>query len=288
MTGFYPDVPGPRMAIDRDGTVGFYGNSNGVTVDGILTATQMGYLSSEAGVTAVGSYNGMIGVIFPEPRDIVGWFIRGSANTDVYLEKSTDTTNGGDGTWTTLAGPAGGGGSLTPIMDASFSGTSPYYRSNITTGTATGIVGLRIRRTGTTSIVAYTFHFFGSPTTTRNPALALWHPTSNAEVTGAYFDWGNVARSTNATRTFRVKNVSSALTASGITVGFEALTPGSPSIVASHTLSTDNITFTPSISISNLAAGAISPVLYLKRSNPSDDQLGARAGRLIVLATAFS
>ncbi len=66
------------------------------------------------------------------------------------------------------------------------------------------------------------------------------------------------------------------------------LTPGTPSIVTAHTLSLDNVTYTSTIAVGSLAPGAISSVLYIKRTTPSDDQLSVRAGRIVAVATSFS
>lgn len=297
MAGTYADVPGQRMAWDRDGTAGF--NLQGGVV-GSLSASEnqglndendatMQYKGQGGGTQGNNRNDGYLGVVFPEARDIQGYFIAASVNGDggnsaLGLETSTDTTNGLDGTWTNRS------------SSCTYSGaTSPYYRSNIiSTGFGlpwSAIKGVRIYYPATTAArewYIYTFHLFGSPTTTPTNDLALWHPTSNAEVTGAYFDWGDTPRGTTATRTFRVKNRHATLTATGISVSFEALTPGSPSIVAAHDLSTDNATFGATISPADLAAGAISPVLYIRRTLPAGAQLGVWAGRIVAVATAFS
>lgn len=106
MAGTYPDVPGPRIAYDRDGSTGVrISSGNAITS---LTAGEMNNLNDEDGdSTGMSGANGRIAIFFPVPMTIVGCFHVGSST--ITTEKSSNTTNGVDGTWTSFrAGVASG------------------------------------------------------------------------------------------------------------------------------------------------------------------------------------
>jgi hypothetical protein len=192
---------------------------------------------------------------------------------------STNTTNGLDGTWTQV-------GPNVPVP--SHPSVAPYYRDGIISATSLGIKALRIKLAGALGGFS-TLHLYGNPSAGQNPnRLAIWHPTTDTHVTGPYFDWGDVPRSSSQDRTFRVKNLSPTLNAVGIGLGLEALTDTAPSVPGQHTLSTDGTTFTATISISDLAPGGISPVLTMRRVTPTNATLGTWAGRLFAQATSWS
>lgn len=284
MTGVYPDVPTRRIPYDRDGSAGFYAQNSSTAV--ALSAGQMQNLNVEAGVSALltssfssGANTGFVGFIFPQNMDIVAYYIQYLDMVVYDYQTSTNTTNGTDGTWTSIGPFVAGPNNVDDYRDSIQVLGSPL----------TNIKAIRFRTGGSLSSASrfYTVHLYGTPTVTSTFGLSIWHPTLNQEVTGAYFDWGDVAQSSTGTRQFRVKNQHPSLTAQGISVSMEALTPGSPSIVAAHTFSTDNVTYTSSIAPADLAAGAISPILYIKRTLPSNAPLSVWAGRIVAAASAF-
>jgi hypothetical protein len=288
MAGTYPDYPSNRMAYDRDGTQVFkIDTSNSITG---VSAGNIAILNNENNDNySMGSGNSgaTLCFIFPELRDIDAYcYIHStsqSANT-VQVATSVDTTNGIDGTWVNLGSsfvPAGGRQSV------------PYYRNDITTGTAAAVKSIRFYlapQSGKNPDIA-TLHLFGKPSAGQNPnRLILWHPTLDQRVGAAYFDWGDVRRSSAATdRTFRVKNNSSTLTANGVACSFDVLSDASPTLLAGqHSLSLDGTTFTNTVTIGTLAPGAISGTVTVRRTIASTAALSVWALRVVSTATSWT
>lgn len=284
MAGNYPDVPGYRMAIDRDGsTVVFISSTNIITQ---LTPAQV-TASVNEGTDAyvLSSSGGQLVVIFPELRDLVGYFMQNNDNTSRgasggwnSIQVSTDTTNGLDGTWTTIA---------TNVLIGQNNTTVPQYRTGITTTSQLGIKAIKGNINTGGNLTA--LHLYGSIASGQNPnRLALWHPTLDQQITAAYFDWGDVKQGTSATTTFRVKNLSSTLTANSITLSLSALTDTSPTNVSQHTLSSDGITFSATASAGTLAPGTISGVMSLRRSLSNSAALSLWALRVTAVAGSWT
>lgn len=268
MTGNYPDPPGPRMAYDKDGSQGYLatvttlGSVSAITR--ALTATEMADLNDEnlalTTIPDAGGYNSnCVILIFPQLRDLIGVFGYFGNNVSPSMQVSPDTTNGIDGTWSAPGLPDQSGHSNVPSMRTAIAGVS-----------ASGIKAVRFfaasAPTGTTGW--HTIHLYGEISAGASPdRLSFWHPAldQSLALTPAYFDWGDRPRNTSATKDFRIKNRSTTLTASTITVGVEALTDPSPSIVGMHSLSADGTTFASTLSIASLAPGEISPVLTVKQ-----------------------
>lgn len=284
MAGNYPDAPSWRFAYDKDGT------TVATIIAGVITTLSSGSvtgLNDESSGSPLGTPNGAssIAFIFPEKRDVDGYFWSGvlaNNTTGITIDVSTNTTNGVDGTWTQIQGnytyP------ITPI---------PFYRSAVRSSSALAVTGIRFNFTNSSgSGVVDTIHLYGEIIPGANPnRLALWHPTLNQRIAPAYFDWGDVPRSSSADRTFRVKNLSGTLQANSVRVAQDVLTDSSVvSIPGQHTLSMDSgTTFLPQVNIGNLAAGAISSqVLILRRNTPSNAQLGAWAHRVFAEANSWS
>ncbi len=172
-------------------------------------------------------------VIFPELRDMIGFFVNldNNDNTNASntlwdgVDTSTNTTSGTDGTWTNWAALS---------SNYTFRGAKPTTRTNIITpGTVTGIKGIRfgVQYNNDTEWVN-SFHLYGYPSTGQNPdSLRPWDPVLNQQADGTTLDFGDIARGTNATLTFRIKNVSSTLTANSIGLTMEALTDSTPSLI---------------------------------------------------------
>ena len=290
MAGTYPDVPGRRMAYDLDGTRIFrIDNANTLTE---LTATEARSLNDEstANPLTVGGENSgtnQLFFYFPEPRDLAGFFINQGGyswgNPGVTAYVSSDTTTGLDGTWSTYVSGFGLPTGLTPV-----------YRTSITAAASTGTRGLRfssfIGRLN--DFVTQVVHLYGAASTGANPdRLDLWHPTSDAPVTGAYFDWGNAQQGSTLTRTFRVKNRSSTLTANSVVLDTAPsngeLTPTSPTGVSQTAVSTGGA-YAATASIGSLAPGAISSVLTLRRLTAFNAQISLSAMRVRAYAASWS
>lgn len=288
MAGNYPDVPGHRMAYDRDGSI-LLSVNEGTAVITTATVPQMQAANNESGgkflVHAASStsaspvYSAVL--MFPELRNVGGLYHGASLANSVTagLYTSVDTTNGFDGTWTLV-------GSWTVRSLTS----KPAMRNLIDPYGITAVKAVKWRVQMGTAGSAHNYHWaaqvYGVPASSPD-RLRLWHPTLDQEVDGVYFDWGDVARSTQLDRDFRVKN-SSALTANSVGLTMEALTDTAPSNVSQHTFSDDGVNFTSSLNIGNLAPGVISPVLTLRRTTVSDAVLSLWWTRIVASAASFS
>ena len=285
MSGNYPDVPSWRLAYDRDGSQGFLINRASAVTQ--LSGAQMIALNDESdGTISTGwsSSGGWLAIIFPELRDLDAYFVSQAVNATIGgVAVSANTTNGLDGTWTSvLAYP-----SSVPWTQL----TVPNYRNAIVSTSSLAIKAVRFEFSSIGNAVSTigAIHLYGEPIPGANPnRLALWHPTLDQRVTPAHFDWGDVPRSSSADKTFRVKNLSSTLTGNSIRVAQEILTDTTPSVVAQHTLSYGGGSFLAQVNIGALAPGAISGVITLRRVTPSNATLSVWAHRVFAEADTWS
>jgi hypothetical protein len=284
------------MATDLDGTAGVFINNAGTLT--ALTAGQMQGLADEGngGIGSLLSANqiGYVVYIFPELRDLVAacWIQSteaGWGTADWKFQTSADTTTGSDGTWTDRV--SGGFTGQVP--------TKPAFRTTGTAGTANvinplvvaGVRGVRVRGHTTTpsEFNPAVFHVYGSIATGQNPnRVDLWHPTLDQPIAGADFDLGDIQQLSTATKTFRIKNRSSTQTANSITLGMIELTPSIPSATSQSGLSSDGTTFTSSLSLGNLAPGALSGVLTYRRISSVTASLGPWSMRLAASAASWT
>jgi hypothetical protein len=288
MAGNYPDVPGPRMALDLDGTQ-VYTIVNGVVTQ--ATAAQVAQLTSETAGNGFGvgtsTTNGAVLFMFPEKRDVVGYYADiDSGNWGLAgppsVQTSVDTTNGVDGTWTAQAALVTTDKPTPP---------KPSYRTAIQTVAWNGIRAIKLTRStgGLDDMIFDAFHLYGVRTAGENPdRLVMWHPTLDQRLGGADLDWGNAPRSSSADKTFRVKNLSATKTATTITLSLSALTETTPTVVGQHLLSADGTAFASTASIASLAPGAISNVLTVRRNTPNNASLSLWSLRIKAAATTWS
>jgi len=288
MAGNYPDPISNRMAYDRDGTQLYViSGSNGITA---LTAAQTQEINDEDDQTSdwhIPDAMAYLLLFFPEKRDISGWLAivsDQSAQPLLRMDVSTNTTNGLDGTWTTVASNTAC--KSTPVK--------PTFRTGVNAVSALGQQAVRFATSpaaggGNLWLHLAALHLYGNISPGQNPdRLALWHPTNDAHVSGAYFDWGDVPRSSSADRTFRVKNLSPTKTAQTIQLTLDAMSDATPSVPGQYTLSSDGVTFTANLSIPDLPPGGVSNVLTVRRVTPSNAQLSLWNLRLIAQAAAWS
>lgn len=284
MAGNYMDAPATRLAYDRDGSVGVLVTLAGQITQ--LTGSQLRALNGETEAAITPSNHTILALVFPIPVDLSAVFFATQPSSPLWtLETSLDTTTGLDGTWVAQ------GAALTAIQD-----TKPNYRiatalRNAVPGVdSTGIRGVRMRAASSTSIPIRSFHVYANPSATATvDRLALWHPTLDEPAPPAYFDWGNVARSSSADRDFRIKNLSPDLTAEDVVIFADAITPGLPSVASMHTFS-DNAgaTFLTSITVDSIAPGAISDVLTVRRVVPSNAQVSVWSARIAADVTTWT
>lgn len=287
MAGTYPDVPGRRMAYDRDGSVGFYIQGGVVTT---LTSAEIESMNDDddSAVYSVFMNNPPVrqwGLVFPELRDIAGYYIaaRATAGDPSSLQTSPNTTNGLDGTWTTVVASLPGDFSTDPVK----------MRQNIATASFNGVKGIRFTLGGGDAADNVSFrawHLYGSPSSGSAPnRLLFYDPASAAQVGGAYFDWGDIPRGSTVSRSFRIHNPSATLTANSVVVSMEALTDTSPSNTGQHEFSVDGgTTWAATAVLGNLAPGATSSVIILRRNTSASAVLSLWSTRMVASASSWT
>lgn len=290
MAGNYPDAIGPRIPYDRDGTVGILYNISNGSITQQSQAVLTGINDESSGGTSWGfssNYAYWSGFIFPEPIDLIGYFIAHGGNSYQWsfgaIQTSTNTTNLSDGTWTQIA-----------ANHAFNSSASPTYRTGQVSLAASGIKAIRFYNSpggGSISLSWTVMHLYGKPSATSD-RLELWHPTLDQPLsqTPAYLDYGDVARGTGAvTRDFRIKNLSTTLTANNITVGAEALTDsGAPTYVSQTQFQYNGGGYAPTVVLGTLAPNTISLPFTAQLTTTGSSTLGVWAQRYYAQAGSWS
>lgn len=308
MAGFYPDVPDNRMAYDVDGSRVLALRNNGVIAE--LSSEAAGSLQNEASsqvdIEATGDTGRlMVAVVFPELRELDGvlYYERNTEQDYVsgtrYIQTSSDTTNGVDGTWTTrhTYSTANRGNADINLTSEPFNGPSrlvrELYRTQIIDMSVSGVRGVRVGLLEATFYPSRyrvaALHLYGSPSDTVDVDRLFFIETgSTNNVAPAFFDFGDVPRSSTATKTFRIRNASNSLTANSITLSRTVLFDGTPTVSGDFQFSSDGTTWSNTLSIGNLAPGTNSGTLHIRRSTASNAELGVWALRLHADANSWS
>lgn len=294
MAGNYPDVTSWRMAWDVDGTqFGRHGRrQQGTPVQGeggyveassTIRAQQNSEETLSGGLTSGSQAGYAYYWIFPELRDLDGYylFVGGTGNVNRILV-SEDTTNGVDGTWTQIQGSY-----TTPSM-----ANKEALRNSIIYNTVLGIKGIVVITTGNIAshIPVQNAHWYGEPSPGENlQRLEIWHPTLDQRIGPADLDWGDVPRNSSEIREFRVKNMHETLTAEDVRVAMSILTDTSPSVVGQMAISEDGSNWGAQQTLdTDLGPEEISPILYIRRTTPSNATLSLWWYRLFADCVSWS
>jgi hypothetical protein len=288
MAGSYPDIPANRMLLDRDGSTLFTLKAEALTA---LDPEQVKILANESAddlgaTTDVQAYL----LAFPEGRDVSALhlgFVQADANdwVDVTIHGSRDTSDGFDGIWSELY-PSNRVQQGTTIGWWGHVALGDYRRYIRVIPPATGLRALAVvvdpKIPGSTSWRLRSLHCFGVTAYEANPhRLEIWHPWLNQRVPGGHFDWGNAPFSSSAEKSFRVANLSYSKTARSIVVTVDALTDATPSVPPQMYLSYADSPFTASVTIPQLAPGARSGVVTIRRVTPVNAAPGPWAQRVL-------
>lgn len=282
MAGSYPDIPSPRIAYDRDGTL-VYTQSGDTNAPTLLSQANTNALNDEANnfiFNLTGPANS-VSFVFPQNYTITHVYLSSSRTPWSIAQKSPDTTNLVDGTWTQIAASIVADGSTTGYRNSIIAIASP----------PTDVKALRLHAPSASgfSTSIYTVQLYGYPTAASD-RLEFWHPTldQSLNLTPAYMDWGDVPRSSSNSRDVRIKNISSGLTANTITVGVEALQDGTPAVVGMHTFSYLGGAYGATASIPSLAPGAISGLVTVKLDLTATAPVSIWSQRLYANAGSWS
>jgi len=281
MPGFYPEIPDHKFAYDVDGTVVLHISPQMTIISTLSQAQKIGLLTNETAATINADQGDWFVFIFPELRNIVGVFVgtAGHVRTDT-IETSTNTSNGIDGDWVNQGN-----------YDYSTDSTPHSRRTNIHIVDFQGVQAIRIRRptSGSNSSRLSGIDLYGNVHDIENTTkLRVWHPTDNEEVPGSWFDYGDIPRTADQTKQFRIKNNSGSLSASNISLNLDGLPDVSPSLVGQFQLSIDNTNFVDNLSIGDLGPGEISDVLYARLQVAPDASLGLQQARMSAIADSWS
>lgn len=291
MAGTYPDIPANRFVLEQDGTK-LYRLSNDLATSTesaawlpVISDTDADYweLNNEGSWGGAGR-RGWICVVFPELRDIVGFFINLGGDTvgSFEMQYSTDSVDGISGTWTN------------GFDNFPFNTTiSPYYRTGIDPVNWLGVkairfgIGRSVYNGAAFQARVSVLHLYGSISSGQNPdRLRFWHPLSDIEAPAYHFDFGDVPQGTTHTKQFRIKNNSATLTANDI-----VLTRVSQSAAELQTglqFSIDGAVWADTVDIGDLGPGAISPILRVRRIvGPTEEPSIPRSAYLMANATSW-
>lgn len=280
MAGSYPDVPGYRFAYDKDGTIGVTHNTDNGTV-ALHGASALQSLnsdnSSHIGDILSNAGSKVHAFIFPETRSVTGLLLRYSEGFTLQNTSwSSDTTDGLDGTWTTIAG-------FTRVTG----GTKPTLRNTITPLSLSDVRAIRFLVAGQWSSRLQNLHIYGSIEATESPDRLRIIDLSDDDI-AAQLDFGNLAQHASSTRQFKVVNNSATQTASNITVSLDVPMDASPSLLGQYQVSTDNIAFANAVNIGSLAPSAESGTLYIRMNPASNALLGLWSARIIAHPVSWS
>lgn len=241
------------------------------------------------------------------------------------LQTSTDTTNGTDGTWKTVLdvstpmAPSGqyaqtvadvlDGTSPTPVPVSGYSGpdVNTTYRQSGDGGgygwrTLSGawlrnVIGVRFLIDRTPAAFPFSYngwnftgmkvkaHLYGQPEPAFDPNRVTLVSTDGSPKT---FDFGNVRQGTTLTTSFAVKNTSASLTAHAVTVSIGAPSPAPATVLPAQISLDGGVTWTNTLSLPDLAPGAVSAPIQVKVQPPAINLLGNWAPRLSVNAGSWS
>lgn len=292
MAGNYPDVPSWRIPYDLDGTVMFMTAENSDTSfsqDDALAA-QLNDEDMASSNFSHSNYNYRTMMwMFPRKMNLHGYWIVvrdygyvGMPNLYRNILWSPNTTNGVDGTWTTV------------VTGSTYSRTSdgfPPLRNNIQGLSITGARALKFKSgSGHNGFATFysAFHLYGEPTAGEDTnKLQIVKPGTDERIAPAHFDFGDVPRNSTNIKQFRIKNRSTTATANDISVSLEVPTDTTPSFGSMHKFS-DGGSYLGQINIGNLAPGGISGNIDIRQIIDSNAVLGLRWGRIRAQATSWS
>jgi hypothetical protein len=299
MAGTYQDVPGQKRAYDIDGTIVNLINSAGVpSAASGATIIELNDYDSTIAYTlgAGGAATTYVSWIFPQTITLRGlWGTVGNQSVGIGsdpswgTEYSLNTTDGVDGTWTTLFANSASPTWATHGLQSS-TASEPQNRSDIKelSSPITDVIGVRVKLVNSNTKDSYlrTMYWFGEHDDAPS-YLEFWHPTLDQPLDGAHFDWGNTTLDTDATKEFRIKNTHPTDQAHDCELLFDTLVADSPSPTTWHTASDDDITYTTVLTLGHIPADTITGTLYLKRETPLTATLGLTELRIIVTTTGF-
>lgn len=201
-------------------------------------------------------------IFFPNKVNVTHMtFVGNYAINYCYIQGSSDTTNGTDGTW------------INGTFTYKAGNASTSWREHIFTCTFSNnpIKAIRFTLHGVDDFYLYHAHVYGYEVDD-TPEDILFCDTSGIEFT-ALMDWKDRPEGTDEIKTFKLKNKSTTKSANTINLSIA---------LADFSLSLDQLTWTSSIDIPSLAADTLSDNIYIKNTIGAHPQtLGLRSSRIV-------
>ena len=245
---------------------------------------------------------------------------------NVFVSK--DTTNGEDGTWEEVISgtqvwdswtspPGAGTSEYLFAIDISNSSESsgnsrmvsqtlsacyrvPYpehifgYSELSLTSKLRNIVGVKVTdvsiRDTLYNPLGAQLQIYGAPDTlSLEDRLDFWMPATDSRVSADYMGWADISLSSERTKSFRVKNMSSTKTVQDVLVSAAPLPIKivAPEPSSFFLFSTDGITWEPQITFSSLSPGTVSPEIFFKCVVPGDALLSTWSPRVSLQAGSW-
>jgi hypothetical protein len=292
MAGLTADERSDRIEYDTDGTVVWYSTGTfGLADPPVLTMSNanMRQLNDDNNQNDVLSGGGnsvhIVCFQFTAPMTLTGYQMGLHAQgvgAAIVLQYSLDSTNGSNGTFTNTGW-------------TTQNSTNPFdIKNNKLATSLTNVTWLRLymQTGGSSSPATYirNMNLYGYPTAgLPTQRLEFWQPVTNAEASPALFDYAEIPQSSTNTKQFRVKNMHSTLTANSIVVtAADVMKDAAVALGSQIQVSTDNVTFTSTVNIGNLAAGAISPILYHRWNPAANATLSMWSARVSAVAGSWT
>jgi hypothetical protein len=257
----YPAYPSWRLPYDIDGTR-LYSIDAGVSTDRTDDAALINDESTDTTVERDLTW----AWVFPSRRVIEYIMVYTDGEGTFQVEASDNSTDGVDGNWSIPW----------EVISAQGSDPKEAYRTGIRRSPI-ACKALRISEIGSTDsgTELAMVHLFGDfDYTTDTDSLVFWHPTLDERLPPDYFDFEEVIRGSSEDLTFRIRNTSSTLTATGVSVFLDATTDTTPSVPAQHLISQEETIYRSIENIGDIQPTALSDILTLRRVTARDAILG--------------
>lgn len=278
MAGSYPDAPSRLMAMDADGTIwARYGLGQPVSEWPAANATELSD-ADDNNLSVRGWANGQGTAqfvwIFPELREVDGFYGRYNNPTISLVESSVDTTNGKDGVWVQA---------IADYDDSSGIDTFDSYRDEITSLALSNKRSIRARggvdNSGSETLLVQSWHVYGEIAAGETPDRLLWVDNDDDLEFAKPQDYGDTPRGSAVDHVVYLTNNSASLSANSVQITAEDLFRGSG---AWYTFD-DGTGFTATLSLaSSIANGADSPNITVRRVIPDGEDLGLHRARALV------
>ncbi len=301
MAGAYPDNPSRRLAWDETApavfealdTPGGQGKSVGTvpTVPYTLMGqsdidklNREGFVLSTTTVRRTGNNHGAwIILMFEEAKDIDGGFawMTVDAERTHWIAYSTNTTQGLDGTWTTL------GITTTHGSPGEFAAPpGDGYRDLISSVAVSGVRSLMIYGGADDVIEWWTYHFYGVPDAGETPDRLLFlDPDDSDNEFTKPLDYGDIERGETFDDTFKVRNNSSSLSANTVQLTGQDLFGGAGGWLTYS----DGGSFQATLSIGNLASSTTyGSTITVRNIVPTGTVLGTYVARTRITAASWT